>query len=61
MGEARQVNFHENAHMKRKSTYKPLKKVNIQGDNSEIEITDTETMSEQPISFNSIMGGLHNV
>jgi putative transposase len=61
IGEARQVNFHENAHMKRKSSYKPLKESDIQSKNSEIEIMETETLSEQPISFNNIMGGMHNV
>jgi putative transposase len=61
IGEARQVNFHENAHMKRKSSYRPLKEADIQGKNNEIEIMETETISEQPISFNSIMGGMHNV
>jgi len=34
-----------------------LYKAETQGENNEIEIKETETIGEQTISFNSIMGG----
>lgn len=60
IGKARQVNFHDNAHIKRKTEYAPLKEAQIAAvENNEIE--ETEILSGQPISFNHIMGGMQNV
>lgn len=59
IGEARQVNFHDNAHIKRKSPHTPLKEVKIVDEKNEIH--EPEILSGQPISFNDIMGGMQNV
>lgn len=57
VGEGRRINFHDNAHMKRRGRPSSLIESDINQCGNSDEITDVSNEPEQNISFSDIMGG----